>query len=381
MIAKTILRIRALVLPPAWTDVWISTDARAHLQATGRDAAGRKQYRYHAMWTAARDSTKYHRMLAFAEVLPAIRRRTRRDLMGPACCRPRVLATVVELLARTYIRIGNEEYARKHRSHGLTTLQDRHVKIRGGKLHFAFRGKSGVFQSIEIEEPRLALAVRQCQDLPGQTLFQYLDDNGKRRSLSSSDINAYLKEVTGGKFTAKDFRTWAGTLSAAQALDKMEPPASKAAAKRSIVQAVDGVAEALGNTRAVCRKCYIHPAVIDGFADGVTLSRVTINKSRAPEGLARRRGAAGGAATPPRPGSQGGLTPPLLPLDPPAARAVERQHANRRHQVEQRQAPSVAGRLIGRLQRMIPNSHGVIAPVRTSDTMIAATWISGMCST
>lgn len=282
---KTILRIRALVLPPAWTDVWISPDARAHLQATGRDAAGRKQYRYHAMWTAARDSTKYHRMLAFAEVLPAIRRRTRRDLMGPACCRPRVLATVVELLARTYIRIGNEEYARKHRSHGLTTLKNRHVKIRGGKLHFAFRGKSGVFQSIEIEEPRLALAVRQCQDLPGQTLFQYLDDNGKRRSLSSSDINAYLKEVTGGRFTAKDFRTWAGTLSAAQALDKMALPESKAAAKRSIVQAVDGVAEALGNTRAVCRKCYIHPAVIDGFTDGVTLSRVTINKSRVPKGL------------------------------------------------------------------------------------------------
>ncbi len=170
--AKTLARIRALVLPPAWVDVWISTDPRAHLQATGRDAAGRKQYRYHASWSVERDSTKYHRMLAFAEVLPTIRRRTRRDLMGPACCRPRVLATVVELLACTYIRIGNEEYLRKHKSHGLTTLQDRHVKIRGGKLYFAFRGKSGVFQSIEIDEPRLAVAVRQCQDLPGQTLFQ-----------------------------------------------------------------------------------------------------------------------------------------------------------------------------------------------------------------
>ena len=283
--AKTLARIRALVLPPAWTDVWIATDARAHLQATGRDAAGRKQYRYHPMWTAERDSTKYHRLLAFAEVLPAIRRRTRRDLMGPVCCRPRVLATVVELLARTYIRIGNEEYARKHKSHGLTTLQDRHVTIRGHKMHFAFRGKSGVFQSIEIEEPRLALAVRQCQDLPGQTLFQYLDDDKKRRSLSSSDINAYLKDVTGGKFTAKDFRTWAGTLSAAQALDTMEPPESKTAAQRSIVRAVDQVAGVLGNTRAVCRKCYIHPAVLHAFADGVTLSRTPVAKGRVPKGL------------------------------------------------------------------------------------------------
>ncbi len=283
--AKTLARIRALVLPPAWTDVWIATDARAHLQATGRDAAGRKQYRYHSMWTAERDSTKYHRLLAFAEVLPAIRRRTRRDLMGPACCRPRVLATVVELLARTYIRIGNEEYARKHKSHGLTTLQDRHVKIRGSRLHFAFRGKSGVFQSIEIEEPRLAVAVRQCQELPGQTLFQYIDDAKKRRSLSSSDINAYLKDVTGGEFTAKDFRTWAGTLAAARALDAMETPASRTAANRSIVQAVDQVAEVLGNTRAVCRKCYIHPAVLRGFSDGVTLSRVPIAKSRVPKGL------------------------------------------------------------------------------------------------
>jgi DNA topoisomerase-1 len=283
--AKTLARIRALVLPPAWTDVWISSDPRAHLQATGRDAAGRKQYRYHANWSAERDSTKYHRMLAFAEVLPVIRRRTRRDMMGPACCRPRVLATVVELLACTYIRIGNEEYARDNKSHGLTTLRDHHVKVRGRKLTFAFRGKSGVFQSIEIEEPRLALAVRQVQDLPGQMLFQYLDDNKKRRALTSSDINAYLKEVSGGKFSAKDFRTWAGTLSAAQALDDMETPASKTAANKAIVQAVDQVAEALGNTRAVCRKCYIHPVVLDSFTEGVTLSRVTINKARVPKGL------------------------------------------------------------------------------------------------
>jgi DNA topoisomerase-1 len=281
---KTLTRIRSLVLPPAWTDVWISTDARAHLQATGRDAAGRKQYRYHAMWRAERDSTKYHRLLDFAAVLPSIRRRTRRDLMGPACCRPRVLATVVELLARTYIRIGNEEYARKHHSHGLTTLQDRHVKVRGGHLHFSFRGKSGVFQSIEIEEPRLAKAVRECQDLPGQTLFQYRDDQGRVRSVSSSDINNYLREVTGAEFTAKDFRTWAGTLAAAQALDRLELPESKTAVNRVIVTAIDRVAEALGNTRAVCRGSYIHPGVIESFRDGTTLSSVPI--ARSPSGLA-----------------------------------------------------------------------------------------------
>ena len=281
---KTLARIRALVLPPAWTKVWICTDPRAHLQATGYDAAGRKQYRYHAGWRAERDSTKYHRMLEFATVLPAIRKRTRRDMMGPAYCRPRVLATVVEVLSRTYIRIGNEEYMRKHKSHGLTTLQDRHVKIRGRRLHFAFRGKSGVFQSIEIEEPRLAKAVRECQDLPGQALFQYRDEQKKIRSLSSGDINRYLKEISGASFTAKDFRTWAGTLAAAQALDQLELPDTKTAINRAIVKAIDQVAETLGNTRAVCRSSYIHPAVIESYRDGVTLSSVAPASS--PRGLA-----------------------------------------------------------------------------------------------
>jgi DNA topoisomerase-1 len=283
--SRTLERIRSLVLPPAWTDVWISTDPRAHLQATGRDAAGRKQYRYHPAWREERDSTKYHRMLAFASVLPAVRKRTRRDLMGPACCRPRVLATAVELLARTAMRIGNEEYARKHRSRGLTTLQDRHVKVRGRRLHFAFRGKSGVFQSIEIEEPRLAAAVKQCQDLPGQTHFQYRDDRRQVRSLSSTDVNAYLREITGGQFTAKDFRTWTGTLAAAQALDGMDCDDSRRARNRAIVSAVDCVAAALGNTRAVCRKSYIHPAVLDAFLSGVTLSRVPANRAVATAGL------------------------------------------------------------------------------------------------
>lgn len=280
---KTLARIRSLVLPPAWTDVWISTDPRAHLQATGRDAAGRKQYRYHPDWRSERDATKFHRMLAFAEVLPAIRRRTRRDLMGPASCRPRVLATVVELLARTYIRIGNEEYARKHKSHGLTTMKDRHVTIRGRSLRFAFRGKSGVFQSVEIDEPRLAKAVRECQDLPGQTLFQYRDDRRALKSLSSTDINNYLRDITGDQFTAKDFRTWAGTLAAAQALDEMDPPATKTASDRLIVEAIDQVAKALGNTRAVCRGSYIHPLVIESFRAGLTLSEVP--PARSPRGL------------------------------------------------------------------------------------------------
>ena len=282
---KTLARIRALVLPPAWTEVWISTDPRAHLQATGRDAAGRKQYRYHKNWTDERDSTEYHRMLAFAEALTAIRKRTRRDMMGPACCRPRVLATVVELLAKTYIRIGNEEYARDNKSHGLTTLKDRHVSIRGRRLRFAFRGKSGVFQTVEIEEPRLAKAVQQCQDLPGQSLFQYRDDHHRVRDLTSSHVNGYLREISGGSFTAKDFRTWAGTLTAAQALDEMPEPSSKTAANKWIVKAVDQVAEALGNTRAVCRKGYIHPAVFDAYVEGVTLSVVSPVRAKVMNGL------------------------------------------------------------------------------------------------
>ena len=283
--AKTLSRVAALVLPPAWTDVWISSDPRAHLQATGRDAAGRKQYRYHKNWTAERDSTKYYRMIQFATALPAIRKRTRRDLMGPACCRPRVLATVVELLAKTAIRIGNEEYARKHQSRGLTTLQDKHVTIRGRTFRFAFKGKSGVFQEIELEEPRLAKAVQQCQDLPGQTLFQYRADNRRVRSLSSSDINTYLREISGGPFTAKDFRTWAGTLTAAQAFDALPAASSKTAGNKAIVEVVDQVAKALGNTRAVCRKCYIHPAVFDAFLSGVTLSSVTPGRAKAANGL------------------------------------------------------------------------------------------------
>ncbi len=283
--ARTLQRIRSLVLPPAWTDVWISPDPRAHLQATGRDAAGRKQYRYHALWTAERGSNKYHRLLAFADALPVIRRRTRRDLLGPACSRPRVLATVVELLERTHIRIGNEEYARTNHSHGLTTLRDRHVSIRGRRLQFDFRGKSGVHQTIELDNPHLAKAVKQCQELPGQTLFQYRDDRRKVRDVSSADVNRYLQEISGGLFTAKDFRTWAGTLAAAEALDGAQPVKSATARARAIVKAVDHVAARLGNTRAVCRKCYIHPAVLDAYHAGTTLGRVSPSRAHARQGL------------------------------------------------------------------------------------------------
>jgi DNA topoisomerase-1 len=225
-------------------------------------------------------------MLAFAAVLPSIRRQTRRDLMGPACSRPRVLATVVQLLEHTHIRIGNEEYARCNHSHGLTTLLDRHVSIRGGRhLRFAFRGKSGVQQTIDLENPHLAKAVQQCQDLPGQTLFQYRDERRKVKSVSSADVNRYLQAMTGGSFTAKDFRTWAGTLAAAAALARTAPAKSTAGRNRAIVQAVDTVAGRLGNTRAVCRKCYIHPAVLDAYHAGTTLGDVSRSRARHTAGL------------------------------------------------------------------------------------------------
>jgi DNA topoisomerase-1 len=277
--AKTLSRINALVLPPAWTDVWISPDPRGHVQATGRDARGRKQYRYHQLWTAERDSNKYDRMLAFAAVLPEIRRRTKRDLMNRAASWPRVMATVVALLERTHIRVGNEEYARTNKSHGLTTLLDRHVTVRGKTVRFAFRGKSGVSQVVDLEDATMAKAVRECQELPGQSLFQYRDDDGKLKDVTSTDVNDYLREITGGDFTAKDFRTWGGTLTAAKELDGFDPPASETAGKRFIVRAIDRVAKTLGNTRAVCRRCYIHPAVLVAFQAGVTIGRVTRKRS------------------------------------------------------------------------------------------------------
>lgn len=267
-------RIRALVIPPAWSDVWICPDPRGHLQATGRDARGRKQYRYHPKWRQVRDETKYHRMIGFAQTLPAIRRRTAEHLKLPGLPRDKVLAAVVQLLEKTLIRVGNDEYARTNRSFGLTTLRDGHVEVNGTKVRFAFRGKSGVEHEIALTDRRLARVVKRCRDLPGYDLFQYMDDNGSRQAIASDDVNAYLKEITGQDMTSKDFRTWAGTVLAAQLLREFEAYVSEREAKRNIVRAVETVARRLGNTKAVCRKCYIHPAIIDAYLDGSMLRTV-----------------------------------------------------------------------------------------------------------
>lgn len=264
-------RIRALVIPPAWTDVWISTDPLSHLQATGRDARGRKQYRYHARWHEVRDDTKYHRMIAFARTLASIRRRTGDDLGRPGLSKEKVLAVVVQLLERTLIRVGNDEYAKQNRSFGLTTMRDGHVEINGGRVRFTFRGKSGVEHEIDLTDRRLARIVKACRDIPGYDLFQYYDERGERQAIGSADVNAYLQEATGRDFTSKDFRTWAGTVLAAQLLRDFERFDSDAQAKRNIVQAVESVATQLGNTKAVCRKSYIHPAVFDAYLDGSML--------------------------------------------------------------------------------------------------------------
>jgi len=281
-------RIRSLVIPPAWTDVWICPDPRGHLQATGRDARGRKQYRYHPRWREVRDETKYERLIGFAQALPTIRRVTSEHLRLQGLPREKVLATVVQLLEKTLIRVGNDEYARANRSYGLTTLRDGHVDIRGERVRFSFRGKSGVEHEIDLNDRRLARIVKQCRDLPGYDLFQYLDEEGKRQTIGSEDVNAYLKEITGQDLTSKDFRTWAGTVLAARLLGECEACASDSQAKKNIVQAVEQVAKRLGNTKAVCRKCYIHPAVFDAYVDGSmmdTIAQRARKVTRAPEKL------------------------------------------------------------------------------------------------
>ena len=266
--AAELKRIRSLAVPPAWTDVWICADPRGHLQATGRDARGRKQYRYHHDWRACRDGNKYDRMQQFAAALPEIRKRTAADLARPGLPREKVLATVVQLLEKSLIRVGNDEYAKANRSFGLTTLKNQHVDVRGSTLKFEFRGKSGVRHSVDVNDRRLARIVKQCRDLPGQELFQYIDDDGTHQDVTSQDVNAYLKEITGEDFTAKDFRTWAGTVLAATALREFDEAGSMAQAKKNVVQAVEAVAGMLGNTRTVCRKSYIHPAIIESYMDG-----------------------------------------------------------------------------------------------------------------
>lgn len=269
--AEVLGRIKALAIPPAWRDVWICPIAHGHVQATGVDAKGRKQYRYHPRWREVRDETKYGRMLVFARALPKIRRRVARDLAKPGLPREKILATVVRLLETTLIRVGNEEYARHNDSFGLTTMRDRHVDVSGATLKFEFRGKSGIVHAIHLTDRRLAAIVKQSQDLPGYELFQYIDEQGTRRAIDASDVNAYLKEIAGEEFTAKDFRTWAGTVLAARALQEFQHFDSKAQAKRNVLQAIESVAKRLGNTKAVCRKCYIHPAIIDLYMDGALL--------------------------------------------------------------------------------------------------------------
>jgi DNA topoisomerase-1 len=264
-------RIRSLAIPPAWRDVWICPDARGHLQATGRDARGRKQYRYHPRWRVVRDEVKYGRLIAFAHALPRIRRQTAADLPKSGLPREKVIATVVRLLEKTMIRVGNEEYARENGSIGLTTMRHRHASVSGATVHFSFRGKSGVAHAIDLHDARLARIVRACHDLPGHELFQYVDDSGRRQVVDSVDVNDYLRDASGDDFTAKDFRTWAGTVLAARALADAAEFASEAEAKRNIVRAVESVAERLGNTAAVCRKCYIHPAIVDAYLGGATI--------------------------------------------------------------------------------------------------------------
>jgi DNA topoisomerase I len=283
--AATLKRIRALVIPPAWTDVWICTDPRGHVQATGRDARGRKQYRYHQRWRESRDETKFHRMQAFAAALPAIRRKTTADLAKRGLCREKVLASIVRLLERTLIRVGNDEYARTNRSFGLTTLRDNHVDINGSSIRFQFRGKSGKRHEVGLDDRRLARIVRECRDLPGQELFQYLDDERRRRDVSSTDVNDYLKKITGEDFTAKDFRTWFATVLACTSLRGFEAASSRAQAKKNVITAIEAVADILGNTRSVCRKAYIHPAVLDAYESGLLASTCANRRFRPGGGL------------------------------------------------------------------------------------------------
>ncbi|MEO8205236.1 MAG: DNA topoisomerase IB [Chthoniobacterales bacterium] len=271
---EVIARINHLVIPPAWKEVWICPNANGHLQATGRDVRGRKQYRYHTRWRKTRDETKYEHIIAFGRALPKIRRRVVRDLKQSGLSREKVLATVVRLLETTLIRVGNDEYARDNRSYGLTTMHNRHVDIHGSKVTFSFRGKSGKKHVIDVENPRLAKIVRRCRDLPGYELFEYINSDGQPVNVTSFDINQYLREITKGDFTAKDFRTWAGTVLAARALQEFKKFSTNTEAKRNMVSAIEAVAKMLGNTPAICRRCYIHPTILDTYLDGSLIRRL-----------------------------------------------------------------------------------------------------------
>lgn len=274
--ADTLARIRSLVIPPAWNEVWICPQPLGHLQATGRDARGRKQYRYHQRWRAVRDEVKYERMLNFGKALPGIRARVDAALKLPGLPREKVLATIVYLLQVTMMRIGNEEYARENKSFGLTTLRGRHVRIDGSAVEFRFRGKSGVYHAVTVEDRRLARIIQRSRELPGQELFHYLDDDGQPHTVDSADVNDYLRAISGEDYTAKDFRTWSGTVLAALALQEFEKFDSETQAKKNIVRAIESVAEKLGNTPSICRKCYVHPAVIEAYLDGEMLQALRV---------------------------------------------------------------------------------------------------------
>jgi len=265
---QRLIRIKRLAIPPAWTDVWICPSPTGHIQATGRDARRRKQYRYHERWRELRDENKFGRLADFAKALPKIRRRVAQDIRLPCLPRRKVLATVVQLLERTFIRIGNEEYARDNKSFGLTTMRDRHVRVKGDRLRFRFRGKSGRQHEVDVTDRRIAKIVSKCQDLPGQDLFQYVNDEGEVRDITSQDVNDYLREITNENFTAKDFRTWAGTVMTAIALNAQGGFETQKQAKANMKTAVCAVAQLLGNTPAICRKCYVHPAVVEAYLRG-----------------------------------------------------------------------------------------------------------------
>jgi DNA topoisomerase-1 len=265
---REIERIRRLVIPPAWTDVWICPSPNGHIQATGRDARGRKQYRYHPRWREVRDETKYHRMVAFGEVLPRIRAAVDEALRSPTLSCEKVLAAVVRLLEVSLIRVGNEEYARANRSFGLTTLREHQVDVDGPVIHFHFRGKGGIEHAIDIRDRRLARIVQRCADLPGEMLFQYVGEDGLSHPIESADVNEHIRKLASADFSAKDFRTWGGTVLAARALCELEPASSRTALTRSIAGAIRRVARRLGNTPAICRKCYVHPAVIEAYSEG-----------------------------------------------------------------------------------------------------------------
>jgi DNA topoisomerase-1 len=272
---QRLLRIRRLAIPPAWTDVWICPSPTGHIQATGRDARQRKQYRYHERWREIRDENKFARLADFATALPKIRRRVTHDMRLPGLSREKVLAAVVRLLERTFIRIGNAEYARENKSFGLTTMKNRHVAVKGAHLRFRFRGKSGRQHEVGVTDRRIAKIVAKCQDLPGQDLFQYVSGDGEVRDVTSQDVNSYLREITGEDFTAKDFRTWAGTLLATLALTAQEGFETKKQAKANIKAAIGAVAELLGNTPTICRKCYVHPAVIEAYLTKIGIAEVS----------------------------------------------------------------------------------------------------------